>query len=76
MIPFAISLRVLNGNEIRPRGNISKPELPLIFPPLGRFQLRPFPGTRQNQVRGEARGNNLTQFEKVTLPFPQANPTT
>ena len=50
MIPYATSLRGLTENEIRRRENISKPELPLISPLLGRLQLRPTPGTKHKQA--------------------------
>lgn len=56
MTPYATWLRGLTVNEIRLRGNISKPELPLISPPLGRLQLRPTPGIWKRSRWGEDMG--------------------
>lgn len=65
MIPEATWLRGLTGNEIRRRGNISKPQLPLISSPLGRLQLRPRPGIRQNSRWGRDMGKTSPECEKA-----------
>lgn len=62
MIPKATWLRGLTGNEIRRQGNISKPELPLIPPPLGRLQLRPAPGIQQRSRWGGEYGKELCRI--------------
>lgn len=68
MITYATSRKGLTENEIRLRGNISKPELSQIPLPPGRFQLRPMPAPKRSRWGGN-KGSSLTPCE-THISFP------
>lgn len=71
MIPEATWLRGLTGNEIRRRGNISKPQLPLISSPLGRLQLWPTPGIKQSRWGRDIRVRPRPNVKRPHVSFPK-----
>lgn len=71
---YAISLRVLTGNEIRHREICQSQSSPETTS-AGEMLAKANSGHRAESGGGGARGSSLAQFKKASRSFPQGNPT-